>query len=195
MLAAVVLAILAEFVVILKLGLRNISKRIVSFIFLNVYIPLQHALDSFNSLSFKIIDKANSKFDLNVKEALHINWRKPALNAQQKIIYLSLFRYSFRPPCLFFSFAFLFYLLFSLPLTLIISIFYCLNYFSLLLHLITTRIVSCLSLSSIIFSISTLIIGIFYSLNWILLLVDLIIIHLVNIFYNNYVINICPGQL
>ena len=38
---------------------------------------------SYNSLCFKIIDKANSKFDLKVKEALHINWRKPNLNAQQ----------------------------------------------------------------------------------------------------------------
>ena len=33
--------------------------------------------DSHNSLSFKIIDKATSKFDLKIKEALHINWRKP----------------------------------------------------------------------------------------------------------------------
>ena len=36
--------------------------------------------DSYNSPSFKIIDEANSKFDLKVKEALHINWRKPNLN-------------------------------------------------------------------------------------------------------------------
>ena len=40
--------------------------------------------DSYNFLSFKIIDKANStKFDLKIKEALHINWRKPNLTAQQ----------------------------------------------------------------------------------------------------------------
>ena len=39
--------------------------------------------ESYNSLGFKIIDKANSKFDLKTKEALHINWRKPNLNAQQ----------------------------------------------------------------------------------------------------------------
>ena len=39
--------------------------------------------DSYNSLSLKIIDKANSKFDLKIKEALHINWKKPNLNAQQ----------------------------------------------------------------------------------------------------------------
>ena len=33
--------------------------------------------DSYNSLCFKIIDKGNSKFDLKIKEALHVNWRKP----------------------------------------------------------------------------------------------------------------------
>ena len=38
--------------------------------------------DSYNSLCFKIIDKANSKFDIKIKEALHINWRKPNLNSQ-----------------------------------------------------------------------------------------------------------------
>ena len=34
-------------------------------------------LDSYNSLCFKIIDKANAKLDLKNKETLHINWRKP----------------------------------------------------------------------------------------------------------------------
>ena len=33
--------------------------------------------DSYNSLCLKIIDKANSKFDLKIKETLHIKWRKP----------------------------------------------------------------------------------------------------------------------
>ena len=46
--------------------------------------------DSYNSLCFKIIDKANSKFDLKIKEALHINWRKPNLNAQQNHLALIL---------------------------------------------------------------------------------------------------------
>ena len=72
---------------------------------------------------------------------------------------------------------------------------YCLNYTSLLLHLIPTHIVSHFSFSSVIFIISTLIIGIFYSLNYTSLLLHLIIIHLVNMFYNKYVINICPRQL
>ena len=38
--------------------------------------------DSYNSLSLKIIDKADSKFALKIKEALHINWWKPNLNTQ-----------------------------------------------------------------------------------------------------------------
>ena len=37
--------------------------------------------DSYNSLCFKIIDNANSKFDLKIKEASHINWRKSNFNA------------------------------------------------------------------------------------------------------------------
>ena len=41
--------------------------------------------DLYNSLSFKIIDKANSKFDLKIKKALHINWIKPNVNAQKII--------------------------------------------------------------------------------------------------------------
>ena len=46
--------------------------------------------DSYNSLSFLIIDKAKSKFDLKIKEALHNNWRKPNLNAQQNHLALTL---------------------------------------------------------------------------------------------------------
>ena len=87
---AVVLAILAKLVVILKLELRSISKRITSLIFLNIYTSLQYAL-AHNSLFFKIIDKANSKFDLKIKEASHINWRKSNLNAQQNHLALTLF--------------------------------------------------------------------------------------------------------
>ena len=46
--------------------------------------------DSYNSLCFRIIDKANPKFDLNITEALHFNWRKPNLNAQQNHLALTL---------------------------------------------------------------------------------------------------------
>ena len=46
--------------------------------------------DLYNSLCFKITDKANSKFDLKIKEALHINRRKPNLNAQQNHLALIL---------------------------------------------------------------------------------------------------------
>ena len=50
----------------------------------------ERCFDSYNSLCFKIIDKTNSKFDLKIKEALHVNWRKPNLNAQQNHLALTL---------------------------------------------------------------------------------------------------------
>ena len=86
---AVVLAILAKLVVILKLGLRNIPKRITSLIFKHLHSTATY-FDSYNSLCFKIIDKANSIFDLKIKEAFHINWRKSNLNAQQNHLTLTL---------------------------------------------------------------------------------------------------------
>ena len=46
--------------------------------------------DSFDSLCLKTIDRANSKFDLKIKEALNINLRKPNLNAQQNHLALTL---------------------------------------------------------------------------------------------------------
>ena len=46
--------------------------------------------DSYDSLSFKIIDQTNSKFHLKLKEALHINSRKPNLNVQQNHLSLTL---------------------------------------------------------------------------------------------------------
>ena len=74
---AVVLATLVKPVVILKLGLRSISKRTTSVIFLNIYTLPKRAL-------------THSKFDLKIKEALRINWRKPNLNAQQNHLALTL---------------------------------------------------------------------------------------------------------
>ena len=60
---------------------EHIKKDIKSHIF--KHLPYtKTCFDSYNSLCFKKIDKANSKFDLKIKQALHINWRKPDLNAQ-----------------------------------------------------------------------------------------------------------------
>ena len=86
-----------------------------------------------------------------IEEALHIDWRKP------KRITKSFSSHTFTVACVLFSppsFPFLFHLLFSLSLTLIISIFHFLNYTLLLVHLITTHFVSHLSVSSIIFIIT-----------------------------------------
>ena len=44
----------------------------------------RRSLSRIDVLSFNIIDKANSK------EALHINWRKPNLNAQQNHLALTI---------------------------------------------------------------------------------------------------------
>ena len=85
----VVLAILTKLVVILKLGLRNIKKGNRSHIFKHLHSTAT-CFDSYHFLCFKIIDKANSKFKLRIKEALHINWRKPNLNAQQNHLALTL---------------------------------------------------------------------------------------------------------
>ena len=90
-----------------------------------------------------------------------------------------------------FVFPYLFHVFFSLSLTLIISIFCCLNYNSLSFHLITINLVSHLSISSIIFITSLPVICIFYCLDYTLLLLHPIITQFVNIFYDNCIINIC----
>ena len=43
-----------------------------------------NCLNSLNEDSFKIIDTASNSFNLKIKEALHINWDRPDLNAQIK---------------------------------------------------------------------------------------------------------------
>ena len=152
---------------------------------------------SYNSLSFKIIDKTNSKSDLKIKEALHINWSKPNLKAQQNHLALIL-SLQFLSPLFFFCLYSVFMLLFFL-ITFIISD---INYRHLLLSKLHFAITSSrqnttcitLSFSSVVSIIFSLIVGIFNCLNQTLLLLHLIITHLVNVFYNNYVINICPRK-
>ena len=68
---------------------EHIKKDNKSHIFKHLH-SFETCFDSYNSLCFKIIGKANSKFDLKIKEALHINWTKPNLNAQQNHLALTL---------------------------------------------------------------------------------------------------------
>ena len=68
---------------------EHIKKDSKSHIFKHLHSP-ETCYDSYNSLRFKIMDKANSKFNLTIKEALHINWRKPNLDAQQNHLALTL---------------------------------------------------------------------------------------------------------
>ena len=51
---------------------EHIKKDKKSDIFKNLHSTAIY-FDLYNSLCFKIIDEANSKFDLKIKEALHIN--------------------------------------------------------------------------------------------------------------------------
>ena len=120
----------------------------------------------YNSLSCKTIDKASSVFNLKIKEAWDINYR-PQQNHLALTLLLQLdHHFIIFCLCFFVSvYVFFFHLLFLLSLTLIICIFNCLNYASLLLNIITMYLASHLSLLSIIFVISTLFIGIFYCLN------------------------------
>ena len=75
---------------------EQIKKDTTSHIFKHLHFTATR-FDSYNSLCFKIIDKANSKFDLKIKESLHINWRKPNLNAQQNHLALTLSLYLLLP--------------------------------------------------------------------------------------------------
>ena len=68
---------------------EHIKKDNKSHIFKHLY-SIATCFGSYNSLCFKIIDKVNSKFDLKMKEALHINWRKPTLITQQNHLTLTL---------------------------------------------------------------------------------------------------------
>ena len=87
---AVVLAILGK-LVILNLEFKiekHIKKDNKSHIFKHLHF-FKTCFESYNSLCFKIINKVNFKFNLKIKEALHINWRKPNLDAQQNHLALT----------------------------------------------------------------------------------------------------------
>ena len=125
---------------------EQIKKDSTSHIFKHLHFTATR-FDSYSSLCFKIIDKANSKFDLKIKESLHINWRKPNLNAQQNHLALTLSLYLLFPLVLSvfacFSFVVFWNSLSSIVFIiskLIIGTFYCLNYTLLLLLLFITHL-------------------------------------------------------
>ena len=68
---------------------EHIKKDNKSHIFKHLHSTIA-CFDSYNSFSFKIIDKANSKFYLKIKKALQINWIKPNLSAQENHLALTL---------------------------------------------------------------------------------------------------------
>ena len=139
---------------------EHIKKDNKSHIFKHLH-SIATCFDSYNYLCFKIIDKANYKFDLKIKEALHINWNyKPNLNEQQNHLALTLSLKSLFPLLLsvFVCFSFVVFcnplsskILCRVPYIIsllssnafiiskqIIGTFYCLNYAVLLLHFFIT---------------------------------------------------------
>ena len=106
--------------------------------------------DSYNSLCFKIIDKANSKFDLKIGElkctskSFYYRFCAPLFFSVFVVLGFFggfLFYFCFCFCFVLFCFCVSLHFLFSLFLTLIIGIFYCVNYTSLLLHLFITHLV------------------------------------------------------
>ena len=72
----VVLAILTKLVAILKLELRNISERITSLIFLNIYTPMQqHVLTRIISLCFFFTFLIHLLFSLSLTKIFDIFYR------------------------------------------------------------------------------------------------------------------------
>ena len=142
--------------------MSNISKRVINLIFLNIYTPPPHALTCVILFQLIYLIKQQKVFSFHTSTIACVI-----------LLFLPVFTFSFvflfhlwlslMLPCYFISIQHTlhhpssFHLLFSLYLTLIISMFYCLNYTWLLLYLIITQ--------------------------------------LVNMFYTNYVINVCPRQL
>ena len=51
----------------------------------------ENCLQALNFNCFEVLDSATNSFDLKIKEALHINWNKPDLNAQVNHFNLTLF--------------------------------------------------------------------------------------------------------
>ena len=57
---------------------EHIEKDNKSHIFKHLH-STETCFDLYNSLCFKVIDQLILKFDLKIREAVHINWRKPNL--------------------------------------------------------------------------------------------------------------------
>ena len=126
-----------------KAGIEEHIKKVKFHIFKHLHSTTT-CFDSYNSLCFKIINKANYKFDLKIKEALHINWIKLNLNVQQNHLALT-FTIASVPVapfclCLFSFCCSLSSIVFIIPM-LVISTFYFFTYTLLLLHLFITHLV------------------------------------------------------
>ena len=92
---------------------EHIKKDNKSYIFKHLH-STSTCFDSYNCLSFRIIDKANSMFDFKIKEALYINWRKLKLKRATESFSSHPFTLASVPPCsflpaFFLRFSFIYY--------------------------------------------------------------------------------------
>ena len=109
--------------------------------------------------------KRTGEGDRSYSERVRAKW----FCCAYKLAFLQLFSSHRSPPCSFVPLYIYIYIYFF---------FYVSHYTQLLVHLITVHLASHLSLSSIVFIISTLIISMFYCLNYTSLLLHLFITHL-----------------
>ena len=61
-----------------------------SHIFKHLVLSSEHCCQSRSTDCFEILDSASTKFQLKLKEAMHINWEKPNLNQQVHHVDLTL---------------------------------------------------------------------------------------------------------
>ena len=54
------------------------------------HINTKQCCNKSDKSSFKIIDRANTDYELAIKEGMHINWLKPDLNTQKYHVILKL---------------------------------------------------------------------------------------------------------
>ena len=72
------------------LGLKNILKVINNHTYTNTFC--HHKIAKMQALKnlFSILDQGNTKYELKIKEGLHIGWNNPELNKQVKCLLSSI---------------------------------------------------------------------------------------------------------
>ena len=77
-------------VCIMTYVVNNISKLMSTQAFINIEMS-NNAVRNLTKMSFKIIHRANTDYELAIKEGMYIDWLKPFLNTQKHVILILLF--------------------------------------------------------------------------------------------------------